>query len=372
MATDGNQYVCEVVLPEHAPIQSVKGKKYPRKSLAKRSAAFEMCFQLLCGQYINEHLLSVFTKVKPLNANAHLALSSKKSGKYPMRLKPTLWEEGRGTIPDKLFLTIIDVKQDGLDRDHQAIGILTRQQLPEFPAFPLFLDSGKVTMVMTTSLSSFEVNAEEVELFTDFTLLLWNHVNAKEFEKSVGNMSYWVIPVVDYAALDQSAVRKHIDWDCLNIATPIKFFQWTPDMKPEFLANKFIIDPWAGSRRWFSIGVDPTLKALDSIPSNSAKFDRPGGSKKNNILSYSITLYKQAFDDRWDGWDKTQPVMECTQVLHRQNLLAPPAKKESGRKVQAFLCPEPLQISAVSESVIEIVKAVLMDDRSQQRSSPCS
>ena len=46
------------------------------------------------------------------------------------------------------LLRSLDVSA-GLDRPHQPIGLLTRGPLPDLPQFPLFLDSGKVTMATT-------------------------------------------------------------------------------------------------------------------------------------------------------------------------------------------------------------------------------
>jgi endoribonuclease Dicer len=349
MSVDNGKYYCEVVMPEHAPIRSAFGLRYPRKALAKRSAAFGMCIKLLEGKFLDSLLLSSMKKTKPEGANAHLAVNGKKTGMYVMLVKPSLWADGRGLIPETVYLTIIDMPK-GLDRSHQPIGLLTRHALPQLPSFLLFLNSGKISNVQTSPTPGFNVSADEIEAFNTYTLLLWNHVNAKVFENNAANMSYWVVPILgQWAAMTTG--RDCIDWAAVKYAVLRKGQQWTPKMPKELLENKFMIDPWAGNRRFFSVRVEPDLKPLDAIPEETAKFNRPGANKKKNILQYSISLFGKKFDEEWPKWDKEQPVMECTQVMHRQNLLAPPTPEEKDVNIgfrKAFLCPEPLVISGVS------------------------
>jgi endoribonuclease Dicer len=332
-------------MPERSPIRSCFGLRYPRKALAKRSAAFQMCIELLEGRYLNRWLLARHKKKKYVNNNDQSAVNEKRKDNYVMHVKPSLWAKGRGTVPDAVYLTVIDAPE-GLERPHQPIGLITRQALPPLPSFPLFLDSGKSTNVQITPTIGFRVTGKEMKVFTAYTLLLWSHVNAKVFEDDMASMSYWVIPILGPWAAKQPG-RDCIDWEALQSPVVDQNQKWTADMPPEHLENKFIVDPSAGNRRFFSIRIDPALKPLDSIPENTAKYDRPGANRKKNILQYSVSLFGKKYDEEWPKWDRTQPVMECTQVLHRQNLLAPPAPKEKDRKVKAFLCPEPMVISAV-------------------------
>lgn len=352
MSADNGGFICEVVMPEHSPLRGCVGLRYPRKALAKRSAAFQMCIDLLKAKFLDSSLLSKYKKFRPEGANAHLAVNEKKTGKYLMRLKPKMWAEGRGTVPSVVYLTVIDMP-DGLSRPHQPIGLITRHPLPQFPSFPLFLDTGEPTFVRSSPRSSFEVSEQEVLLFTKYTLLLLLHVNAKKFEENPANMSYWVVPIRASNSTGES--RNAIDWAAIDYAIASEYSQWHPEMPNELLENKFIVDPWAGNRRFFSERIEPRLQALSDIPEKTAKFDRPGANKKKNILQYSISLFGKKYDEEWPKWDRNQPVMECTQVMHRQNLLAPPSPKEDDVKTRftrAYLCPEPMIISALSPDIV--------------------
>ncbi|KAG9584750.1 dicer-like protein 1, partial [Aureobasidium melanogenum] len=73
------RFVCEVVIPEPSPVRSVIGDPMTKKSLAKRSAAFRACKELVFTKHLNSHLVPVYTKKLPSMRNAALALSSKQT-----------------------------------------------------------------------------------------------------------------------------------------------------------------------------------------------------------------------------------------------------------------------------------------------------
>ena len=134
ITVQNKQFVCEVIMPEGSPIRGSIGQCYQlpynqgwpswsptqfsknnmlmhstgrpasTKQVAKCSAAFETCLELVKAKYLNEWLLSTFTKQLPAMRNALLAVSSKKRQAYPMKTKPRLWSlEG---APDQYFLTV--------------------------------------------------------------------------------------------------------------------------------------------------------------------------------------------------------------------------------------------------------------------------
>jgi endoribonuclease Dicer len=345
MSVNGGQYICEVILPATSPLRSARGLHYRKKALAKRSAAFEMCTLLLKSKFLDAHLLSVYKKRLPAFRNAQLALSSKKHNMYPMRVKPSAWSEGRGTIPSELYLTILDVSE-GLDRPHQPIGILTRAAMPVLPQFPLFLDSGKITMAITRNRKKkIIVNEQILDQFTIFTLRLWKDVNAKLFEVNVASMSYWVVPILDdnlLATIEESEL--HIDWITLKTVFENEEYRWTPDMDDSFFEDKLLVDRYSGNRRFFSKGVNPAYKPLDPVPDNTVKVS---GKNRSDILAYSILLWGKSGAAMREKCSLDQPVVETDQILHRQNWLSEPEASEKDRLTKAFLCPQPLEISAV-------------------------
>lgn len=348
MSVDGGLYICEVVLPATSPIRAFRGKRWKSKALAKRSAAFEMCIALLKKEFLDGHLLSVYKKRLPAFRNAQLALSSKKHNMYPMRLKPTLWSTGRGTAPTELYLTILDVSA-GLDRPYQPLGLLTRAPLPELPQFPLFLDTGKITMATTKSFQAkLVVNEAVLDLLTIFTHRLWKDINAKTFEVDTPRMSYWVAPIiVDDTLHTILEPDSHIDWKILTTVFRNEEYPWTPEMPDSFLTDKFLVDRWSGNRRFICKGVHPSYKPLDLVPSNTIKPGGPGGKNRLDILAYSISLWGKSGAKTREESNLDQPVVDTDQILHRQNWLAKPEKSEKERLTKAYLCPQPLRISSV-------------------------
>ncbi|KAL2352640.1 dsRNA-specific nuclease [Cryomyces antarcticus] len=327
ISRQAGKFLCEVILPENSPVRAAIGRPSTKKSMAKCSAAFEACILLRKGKYLDDYLLPIYTKQLPAMRNALLALNMKKSNMYTMRLKPSIWESSQGLVPEELFVLILDLT-DGLDRPHLPLALLTRTRLPEFPWFPLYLDSGKKTMVRTSSLPrSFRVSSDRLDQLTAFTL----------------RMSYWLAPLsASQNGLRQelTPVEELIDWETIRSVHDNEEFKWTKSMPNDFLTDKFLIDRWDGGRRFYSKGVVPGLKALDPLPEDATK-----NKYNDNILDSTVSLWAKARAKA--TWDLEQPVLEAEKVLQRRNMLAEPEDKETTLKTKSYLCPEPLKISAL-------------------------
>lgn len=341
------KYICELILPDKSPITRVMGKLSNRKTLAKRSAAYEACVQLVKKKYLDHNLVPIYTKKLPLMRNAALALGMKKAGSHNMRLKPKVWEAGRGTIPTELYLTLFDVS-GALDRPHKPLMLVTRTPMPAFPEFPLFLGQGRRTMVKTFS-SSAAVNIchDQLDQLTNFTLRIFKDMFNKTYEFDTSKMSYWLAPTT--GATSGVPVSKDlealVDWAVVDFVHSNEDFEWTPEMPDSFLVDKFLIDQWDGGRRFFSTRLAPEYKPTDPVPENTAS-----GKWNANILDYTISLWAKARAER--SWDLQQPVIEAEKALHRRNILAEPDDKELRLKTRCFLCPQPLKISALPPDIM--------------------
>lgn len=288
MSNDQSHFVCEVVLPEQAPVRSITGDHSPRKAVAKRSAAFKMCVELLKLKYLDSHLLPIYKKALPLMRNAKLALDMNKKNTYPMRVKPSLWAEGRGTLPQKLYLTLIHFSAR-LDRPHQSLGFLTRSPMPNIPEFPLFLTSGRITMVSLQSLSHKTVNVDlrVAIMLTKVTLCVFKDVFAKEFEFDPKKMSWWILPLFNKCAGPLTDPFQIIDWPQIEYIHRNEEIKWTPETPNDFLPDKFLVDPWDGGRRAFTITINPSLKAKDPVPADAIQRKKHA----RDILEYSVSLW---------------------------------------------------------------------------------
>lgn len=345
MGSRGDKFICEVILPEESPIKAVMGKACNRKMEAKQSAAFEACKQLSDGQYLDQNLLPVYKKMLPAMRNAALALNMKSTGQYIMRSKPSLWKAGRGSLPTELYLLIIDVP-DGLERSHRPLVLLSRTRLPNFPEFPLFLTSGEKKMVKSLSLAvPLEVSETGLDKFTTFTLRVFKDIFNKTYERDPSNMSYWLAPAAIRTIGEAYGVNMSCDainWPLLDEIEAHVEYRWSPEMSDEFLLGKYLIDPWNGGNRFFTTRMAPEYKPTDPIPENTAR----GSAQAKNILQYSVNLWKRSAARV--KWTEDQPVVETEKINHRRNMLAEPERKESVLRSLAFVCPEPLRISAVS------------------------
>ncbi|KAF2803072.1 endoribonuclease dcr-1 [Mytilinidion resinicola] len=351
IARQGGKFICEVILPDASPIRSALGVAASKKAIAKQGAAFEACIALWKGRYINGHLLPIYTKQLPAMRNAQLALDAKKKDLYLMRTKPEFWNYGRGERPKTLYMTILDL-DNGLERPHTPICLLTRQKFPSMPVFPLYLANGTQTGVTSVSLDkSFEVSEEQLEQLTLVTLRVYHDIFAKIFENDASKMTYWLAPLKPISSLLDSSHGHPLDlinWEDVNMIFHYNNdARWTPEVPNESLANRFIVDLWDGGRRFFSIAVDPSKKPLDPVPSTAPRNKR----FNDNILDYSVSLWSKSRTIR--KWDLSQPVVAVEKVPFRRNLLAPiETDDEIVSQCSAYVCPEPLRFSSLPANFV--------------------
>ncbi|MCJ1312001.1 Dicer-like protein 1 [Agyrium rufum] len=348
MGMENRQFVCEVNLPSISPVTYAKGLPYASKSIAKRSAAFQACLLLRKGQYLDEHLLPIYHKVLPAMRNAHLALAGKKGNTYDMRVKPNFWEKGRGTTPDKLYLTVIRLeKPEVAERPCRPIGILTRLPMPSFPRFPIHLGTDRTSDVACLTLSKpLDVTLDNlVTALTTFTYRVYDDLFNKTYENEPGLISYLLAPILDTSEFSASALPESvIDWDLLKMVQSNIELVWTPKMLYKELEDKFLVDKWDGGRRFWSQGVLPGLKPMDPVPEDAAP-----AKHMENILGYTNSLWKKSRMNQ-DYWDLNQPVVLAQKILHRRNLLDE-WETDPSVKTRAYVLPQVLRISVLPTPV---------------------
>lgn len=298
MTTENKRFICEVVLPEQAPIRSAVGRPASTKAIAKRSAAFEMCIQLRKGDHLDGNLISTRRRFIPANANAMLAVNLKKRTEYGAKLKPRLWEDSRGCFPKKLYLTVFKLAEpENLLRPSQPLALVTRTPLPNFPPINLHLPLDKTSQALSISITScLNVTESIVSTLNNFTRCIWRDIYAKTFEDNIPQMSYWFAPILKDVVIDNhSAVPASlIDWDVLrytdlhNFENPIK---WTVNMPDTELEDRFVVDPGQGARRFYSAKVNSTLRPNDQVPCQ----DLQGNVSMESILEFSRNYKSTSF-----------------------------------------------------------------------------
>lgn len=347
----GQKFVAEVILPGDAPVRSVQGRLESRKRLAKSSAAFDACIELRKKQYLDGNFNAVYQKKLPAMRNALLATGMHKSSGYDMQVKPKTWAEQRGTLPFELWITPIDFPQ-GLGRPHQCFAFMTRKPMPQLPSFPVFMENGQSTPVLSASLSRpLAVTDALLKKLTTFTMTMFHDVFAKTYEEDASVLSYWVAPAamslnVDSGEANQSLDPQHIiDWDMLENVSTVGETMWTPSLPPSALVNKFIIDPWA-PRRFHTKNIDYSRKMSDPIPAEVAP---PKAKWTGSIIEYSFMAWKKTKLSK--TFVEGQPVFEADIVPLRRNMLAAPEQKEITASTKAYICLEPLRISALTPAI---------------------
>ena len=346
MTCQGRQYVCEVILPDNSPLRSVIGAPASRKAIAKRSAAFEACLLLRRNKYLDSHLLPTYQKQLPAMRNAQLALTLKNTQAYDMRTKPAVWANSVGTVPASLYMTVIDLEMYDERRPGQPLALLTRNPLPEIPGFPLHIRAGCKSQVICTPMKRpLPTDPERLDAINVFTLRIFKDIFNKTYEVDVTTMPYFLAPVIRGSRAPRDGHAEDLlDWDVLKYVQDNDTVPWDENTPDEFFKDRFLVDPFDGGRRYFTIGVDPNLRPLDPVPPGA-----PTRRHMENILQYSSSLFKNS--RARVNYKAEQPVILTRRVLHRRNWLDDISKEEESASSECYVCPEPLYVSAVSAEI---------------------
>jgi endoribonuclease Dicer len=339
------KFICEVILPATSPIRCAVGEAYAQKSIAKRSAAYNMCVALRKNKYLDENLLPIYHKRHlPEMRNARLAINEKRTNTYDYRIKPKIWEESWGTRPTHLYLLLMRAEEtDNSERPLAPFLLLTRKRLPELSSFPVYLKPGMRTDLRFRSYSTqLDVTEENLEGLTAFTLRVFKDPFNKTYENNILKMSYWLAPASQVA--NESKIDELIDWDIIKFVQRNDFIPWDINMPYENLEGRFLVDPYNGAYRYFTIHVDRCLKATDPPPEGSSRRRR-----NDTIVSWTSSLWKRSASQA--SFDPNQPVIISYQIPPRRNWLDDWDDKETGDKTKAYVCPEPLRISALPLAV---------------------
>ncbi|ATZ56090.1 BcdcL1 [Botrytis cinerea B05.10] len=360
VTTVDKQFICEAILPEEAPIRGAIGRPATTKQVAKCSAAFETCVILHQKGYINDYLLSTFKRSAHMMRNALLAVDGKKQEAYDMQTKPTLWSsKGKQGI---FYMTVLSLKSpDNLDRASQPLGLLTRSPLPDLPEFVLHFGAGRNSPTSCVPLaSSITLEKNKLDQVNMFTLCLFQDVFSKAYKSDPDSMPYFLVPInclnaiVDWKSQNPMSI---IDWETVEYVQDFENKQadkpW--EHKPwlgkpdDYFKDKFITDPFDGSRKLWSVGITKEYRPLDPVPPNTAP--RKGARKNNsNIMEYSCSLWAKARAKR--TFDEEQPVIEATYISLRRNLLDEFDGGELETSKKCFIILEPLKVSPLPTTVV--------------------
>lgn len=352
----GSEFQCEVLLPDISPIRSAIGRRASSKQVAKCSAAFEMCLKLKKQKHLDDNLRSVFAKQLPAMRNARLALSSMKRDEYHMKRKPNAWSVIG--LPKRLFATVIRLSNPkGIGRPSRPLAIVTKECLPRVASFPIYFDNGQTSDVECLPLPiSMECLPGDIDGFSRFTLKIFKDVFSKEYESDAEKMQYFLAPLKvshdSQCLATDTDPRTIVDWQCISDMQGLSGdVEW--ENQPETIFDdKFIIDPFDGSRKFFTIrrrpDLSPTDPQLSGLPKSRRKRNWNGEDGPLDIWSSIIaSLFPKARSrlTRREGL----LVVEAEYVSLRRNLLDP-CSITNDKQRNCFLVFQTLKISRVKSS----------------------
>jgi endoribonuclease Dicer len=343
-------FICEMTLPDAAPVSYAIGRPFSQKIVAKRSAAYHFCLKLHEKGYLNDQLLPVLpdrdAAKMPQNPKAPIL---DESTTYDLQLKPRFWSQRLGNDPTNLYITIVEMvgaSQESIG--FEPVALLTRDPLPSIPPFSVYPKEGCIAHVICHPLEGpLELDKDFLDQLTGFTLRIYEDVFNKVYEYDISNMTHWFAPVRQGIGPfhDIPSSANVIAKDLLKLTSLTDELEWE-DNPDTFWNDKYIVDRHTGSRRYFSEGIAEGLGPLDPVPSDAAIYKR-----MDNILEYSNTLgekYRQLYDS-----DPKQPVILARLHDQRLNWLEKPKPEEILVNSKAYICPGPFKISTIPANFAE-------------------
>ncbi len=347
-------FQCEVMLPDSSPIKSATGKIHASKAVAKCSAAFEMCLKLIKGKYLDGHLRPIFTKQLPAMRNARLAVSSKKKEQYKMRIKPEIWSV-RGEPTELYVLVLALAEPTALFRPSSPLLLLTRRPISQVALFPLFFGADRSSAVNCVPLDGcVRVDGSQTDGLVAFTLTVFKDMFSKEYEATAAELPYFLAPTrLDHAS-DFASVTDPgsiIDWATVMFVRDNERIAYTFNEPDDFFKDKYVADPYDGSRKFFLCGRRHDMKPTDPVPEGIVA---PGhrawkvSCKNHDILNYSLSAWSKSRTFILPRED--QPVVEAELLPIRRNLLDDHIGDDDLAPKPCFLVLQPLRISPVSST----------------------
>ncbi|KAK4126225.1 hypothetical protein N657DRAFT_662514 [Parathielavia appendiculata] len=349
-------FQCEVILPDLSPIKNAIGQVHSSKAVAKCSAAFEMCLQLIKGKYLDQHLRPVFTKQLPAMRNARLAVGSKKKAHYDMRIKPEIWSVlGE---PSELYIMALTLENPAaLGRPSTPLLLMTRQPIGQVASFPLYFGADRSSAVNCIPVPGcVKPDDTRIQGLTAFTLTVFKDIFSKEYEATAAQLPYFLAPTQMEHASDFDSVSdpaQVINWPAVMFVQQNERIAYTFNEPDDFFKDKYVADPYNGSRKFFLLRRRHDIKPTDPVPDGIVT---PGhrawrvNCQTHDIINYSLSAWSKSRSILTP--QAGQPVVEAELLPIRRNLLVDNVGDDDLEPKQCFLVLQPLRISPIPVDVV--------------------
>ncbi|KAL1868756.1 hypothetical protein VTK73DRAFT_3508 [Phialemonium thermophilum] len=235
-----------------------------------------------------------------------------------------------------------------------ALG-LPQQLLPEVFPFPLYFGKGRSSAVVCVRVSEpVAVPKRLCERLTAFTLKIFYDIFSKEYDATAAEFPYFLCPSRhdhDFPFSVDSDPNVLIDWQVLDIVFEKPNIECSGNEEDSFFADRFVTDPWDGSRKFFIHRRRHDLKPIDRVPEYVPEpSHRSWKNSSQDILNYSVSLWTR--NRNGFVWKEDQPVVEAQLLPIRRNFLDETDQDEIFESKRCFLVLEPLRISPLPPKTV--------------------
>ena len=198
-----------------------------------------------------------------------------------------------------------------------------------------------------------------------FTLTVFKDVFSKEYEATAAQLPYFLAPTAVSHAFDFSSVTDPscvVDWPTVMFVRDNERIAYTFNEPDDFFKDKYVADPYDGSRKFFIRGRRHNLKPTDPVPEGIVAPSHRAwkvGCKTHDILNYSLSAWAKS--RTLIVLREDQPVVEAEVLPIRRNLLDDNIGDDDLEPKPCFIILQPLRISPVSQASLNRRVAVLTD-----------
>ncbi|ETI20854.1 hypothetical protein G647_07197 [Cladophialophora carrionii CBS 160.54] len=363
IGAEENMFQYKVILPptddpRTAGVKGAKGEPRTNKALAKRSAAWHCIYKLRKAHLLDENLDSIFSKVKPANLNARIAVSERKD-EYDKKVKPDFWVNSGTTspiLPTELFVTHIRVEPESSAWSSEGVLLFSRAKLPAIPRFSVYVDNNVEKHVTFYQYADpVVVTTDQVEALTTYTLNgIFYDIFNKQYSHNSTSMSYWLAPPGQPG--QSRAFEKVVHMKQLLAAGAPERGKWNPSTSSSDArkwCNAFLVDRGSGKFRYFTGEILPGKTIFDATPDSAKSLNK---KYDKTIIEFSDSTWRAKSKDFEkevkDGYDAHQPVLDAKAIIAGRKYTKKCPEKEQ-RYAFCHIAPQPLELGRISYSVAQ-------------------
>ncbi|KAG0092235.1 Dicer-like protein 1 [Podila epicladia] len=373
-ASGASGFLCDLTLPQAAPIHFFQSDRTTTMDMARKSAAFKACEALHKLGVIDDHLDPVIKNTESDDEGEPSNQPKASQNRSYPRNTPLFWNCGPMQESKRLFVCTVSFVKNAHHHRHsyRTMCILTHQPLPfSDHSLNVFVNGKARQVIMRTSAAHLEFNDYQITLLRKFTLVLFQRMCRKDFDCEPDRMPYYVAPLGN---------NDDVSWDDVQMgqSTAVATLDERP-LEEESILDLVVMLKNDRSSDHFVHSIVRDFKVTDVMPSDRfrAEIDSYGGSQGNNLLEPTFGDYFKWKFKQECAEDETILLVQRVKRMRNNLQPAPIDEKEQDDGALALVplsacwkssvCASVLRVSLVVPSALYDLDSFLLVQEAQER-----